>query len=516
MLSHPITPPFWPADLAASLSISHLLVILFLAPLVYLILLTIYNISPLHPLWSYPGPLLWKASRLTWIISLQRGTLHNDMLALHRKYGSVVRIAPGELSYTDSRVFERNATWFKPLRRNEPMSIMGHDERAHALQRRALMGAFSEQAVQGQAEIVEGVVGEWMEKLKERAAGDGKENGVDMVEWLEFLLFDISGLLTFGESFRSVENGKAHEWVRISSKFGKGVALRAGINFMGGVGVVLGGVLGLLMPREVKEKVKYHMETSREMAGKKLKGVNREKRADFMDAMIRYNKGVEEKGGQGAGKVVGELEMDVTATILIFAGAETTSSALSGVLWHLVQESNADVMRKVEEEVRGRFEREADIKLGTTSDLTYLNAVLSESLRMAPPVAIGVPRVVPKGGAIVAGRHVPAGTYVAVNQVPAFTMEENFSDPEKFDPERFLERREADDMAVFNPFGIGRHQCLGMRLAWAELRLVLTRLLWTFDIEAVDRTILSTWSEQQTFIFWQKEPLRLKLTPRRT
>ncbi|WP_152722024.1 cytochrome P450, partial [Moraxella catarrhalis] len=43
------------------------------------------------------------------------------------------------------------------------------------------------------------------------------------------------------------------------------------------------------------------------------------------------------------------------------------------------------------------------------AQLPYLNAVVNESLRIAPPVVIGVPRVVPAGGATICGRYVPAG-----------------------------------------------------------------------------------------------------------
>ncbi|EUC34586.1 hypothetical protein COCCADRAFT_93226, partial [Bipolaris zeicola 26-R-13] len=60
---------------------------------------TTYNLL-LHPLRSYPGPMLGRASRLYYIYYQFRGDLPFMTKALHEKYGSVVRIAPDELSYS--------------------------------------------------------------------------------------------------------------------------------------------------------------------------------------------------------------------------------------------------------------------------------------------------------------------------------------------------------------------------------------------------------------------------------
>ena len=498
----------------SSFTTSEALLLLLVSAVVIPLIAVLYNISPFHPLAAYPGPLLWRATRLTWIVALHRGNIHGDLKAFHDQYGPVVRIAPNELSYTDSRawkdiyggrpnsgdpIFERNNTWFKPLRPGDPMSVMGHDEASHAKQRKALMSAFTDRAVGEQAAIVEEQVELFVDQLRQRSVG---KQPVDLVDWLNFVLFDISGLLTFGESFNSTGNGKAHPWVAISSKFGKGVALRASLNFLGQLGSGLGAVLALVMPKDIQKKIFYHMEMSRALAEKKLHGENKGRRADFMDAMIRYNDA--EKGEK-----VSDREMDITATILIFAGAETTATALSGTLSHLMLPANQRVLKRVTREVRERFQSEEDIKISTVQDLPYLNGVLSEGIRLAPPAAIGVPRVTPKGGATVAGRLVPGGTYVAVNQVPAFLSSSNFTNADKFEPDRFMTPRKDDDMAILNPFGIGRHQCLGMRLAWAELRLILARLLYAFEIEAVDAGSITKWGSQKTFIVSTPQALEL-------
>ena len=59
----------------------------------------------LHPLRRYPGPLLMRATRWGYSMRHMAGTLPFDMLALHRRYGPVVRVAPDELAFSDPQAW---------------------------------------------------------------------------------------------------------------------------------------------------------------------------------------------------------------------------------------------------------------------------------------------------------------------------------------------------------------------------------------------------------------------------
>lgn len=92
---------------------------------------------------------------------------------------------------------------------------------------------------------------------------------------------------------------------------------------------------------------------------------------------------------------------------------------------------------------------------------------------------------------------------MAFNQFSANRQPHNFRHPNSFIPERFLEpNAKTNDMASFQPFGIGRHSCIGMKLAYAEMRVTLARLLFAFDIELADKKDRWDWGEQKTHIFW--------------
>jgi hypothetical protein len=48
-------------------------------------------------------------------------------------------------------------------------------------------------------------------------------------------------------------------------------------------------------------------------------------------------------------------------------------------------------------------------------------------------------------------------------------------------------------------------------LAFAEMRLTMSRIIWNFDLELQDDS--RNWlEEQRTFTLWQKEPLNIKFT----
>lgn len=67
------------------------------------------------------------------------------------------------------------------------------------------------------------------------------------------------------------------------------------------------------------------------------------------------------------------------------------------------------------------------------------------------------------------------------------------------------------DATVFQPFSYGPRDCLGRRLGWAELRVILASLVWHFDM--VNRSPENRWEEQVAFVMWEKKPLYLEFAP---
>jgi len=223
-------------------------------------------------------------------------------------------------------------------------------------------------------------------------------------------------------------------------------------------------------------------------------------RADFLSHVLKQN---DEKG-------MSKEEIFGVVKLLIIAGSETTATLLSGATYHLLR--NPRVMKKLVAEVRGKFTSEDQINLSGVNNLDYMLAVLDESLRMYPPAPAGLPRVVPKGGDTICGKWVPGGTAVSVSQWAANRSATNFTEPDSFVPERNLgdPRFESDNRQAFQPFSVGPRNCLGRNLAYAEMRLILARVIWNFDLKLADDSI---WTDQHVYTFWEKGPLNVVLTP---
>lgn len=123
-------------------------------------------------------------------------------------------------------------------------------------------------------------------------------------------------------------------------------------------------------------------------------------------------------------------------------------------------------------------------------------------------------RITSPQGNVIAGRFVPGRTSVSISHWSCYHSLDNFQDPEKFAPERWLgdERYKNDRKRALQPFSLGPRNCLGMNLAYAEMRVILARLIWNFDIELCEES--RNWVEGiKVFMIYQRPPLNVMLKP---
>ncbi|KAJ6112030.1 hypothetical protein N7523_008091 [Penicillium sp. IBT 18751x] len=468
----------------------------------------IYNVY-FHPLAKYPGPRSMAATRIPYMHLILAGQMAQAIKLLHDQYGEVVRIAPDELSFINGDAWKAiygtrpghgqkpKDYRFYPPTIDGASSIIFSNDVDHSRMRRLLSHAFSDSSLRGQEPIIRSYVDLLIRRLQENAEA-GKQV-LDMVSWYNFTTFDIIGDLAFGEPFDCLKNSTYHQWVSIvlsSIKFGAytNVARR----FPGWK-----TLSKLITPQKVSDQRNMHMQLTKEKVQGRLMKTN--ERPDFFANILRHKD--TEKG-------FSIPEMITNGSTLIVAGSETTATALSGVTYLLLK--NPRVMQKLQEEVRGAFESDDQITLENCNKLEYIHAVLIEALRMYPPVAVGLPRVVDGQGDTIAGHFVPGGTIVSVTHMAAYHSAMNFKHPGKFIPERFLNDPEFanDSKTVMQPFSFGPRNCIGRNLAYVEMRIILARMVFNFDME-LDKPS-DVWTDQQCFLLWEKKPLMVRLTPRTT
>ncbi|KAK4223109.1 Isotrichodermin C-15 hydroxylase [Podospora fimiseda] len=492
-----------------ALGLANILLLGITSLLLYTLAHIIYNLY-FHPLAHFPGPFFMRATRLGHAILLCRGTLPFDLLSLHRKYGPIVRIAPDELAFSDPRAWKdimgyrgsngqeemgKYDKFYRPIK--ELMmddDIVCADKEDHALLRRTMAHGFSDKSMREQQPIIQGYVDLLIKGLREN--GDKGKKKVDVAAWYNFATFDIIGDLAFGEAFGCLEKGEYHPWVKAIFNVGRtGVIFQSVVHWP----FLVRGLIRLA-PKRIEEERREHIELTCGMLKRRMERAG--ERSDLVEGLLRK--------ADEWGLTLEKLQAN--SALLIIGGSETTATMLSGVTYLLM--ANPEALKKLTAEVRGAFKDEEEINFATVSNLPYLLACLDEGLRMYPPVAGGLPRVVPRGGASIAGHYIPENTVVAVHQWSMYHNPEHFKNPESYHPERWLNDPEFanDHKDAFQPFHVGTRNCLGRNLAYIEMRIILARVLWNFDIK-IDEESMDWMSKQRIFNFWDKGPLYAYLTP---
>lgn len=233
-----------------------------------------------------------------------------------------------------------------------------------------------------------------MNRLREVVAsnrGQKWSKPVDVVEWFNFTTFDMFGDLAFAESFECLNNSQYHAWIAVLFNYAKSTVYAAVPNYY----PWFASAFKKMIPASMKELVRNHHRFIADRLDRRFKALDR---PDAMSHIIKQM----EAGASG-------ISMDQLCTTimeLVTAGSETTATLLAGTVNYLI--NNPDKLRTLTAEIRSRFEGEGEITLDALRNhAPYLNAVLNEGLRMAPPVPWLPPRKIPAGGRTVCGTYLP-------------------------------------------------------------------------------------------------------------
>ncbi|XXH00551.1 hypothetical protein Hte_006899 [Hypoxylon texense] len=475
--------------------------------------------APTVPMPLESEDVVWSASRLPFVYALLRGTIVHDIEKLHRKYGPILRIAPNEVTFAQPEAwadifqlrpghqqFLKDPVWWKRQPGHPESLISAIEVEPHARIRKALAPGFTPRALRGQEPILQRYVNLLVERLSEVVTKSQGTQGVeiDIGPWFNFVTFDIFGDLGFGESFDCLQNSRYHPWIALLFNSVKAASFVAAARFYPWVEFLLMKCI----PPSLRKMQQAHYQ---QIVDKVQRRLNYEQeRPDIMSYVA-------------VGDEVNGLSIDetnVTFMVLTTAGSETTATVLGGTLNYLV--NHRDKLDILTQEIRNQFQRTEDMTLDALRNLPYLNATISEGLRLCPPIPWVLPRQVPPGGDEVCGKWLPGGTPVSIQ---AYTMNRDpslFHDPTSFFPERWLPEASTDAKSPFfhdqrqaiQSFSAGPRSCMGQHLAWAEMRLTLSKLLWSLDFEAVEGKILK-WEDLRTFLLVEKKPIQVRMKIRR-
>lgn len=169
----------------------------------------------------------------------------------------------------------------------------------------------------------------------------------------------------------------------------------------------------------------------------------------------------------------GRKRMHDELVTLLLAGHETTASTLSWSL-HLIDDHPEVWHRMHEEAVSVLGDRPPEYE--DLHKLSYIAMVVQEVMRLYPPVWI-LPRLAQQDDEV-GGYHVPAGADVVICPYTMHRNPEFWTDPERFDPERFgADAPGVRHRYAYIPFGAGPRFCVGNNLGMMEAVFVLATIV---------------------------------------
>ncbi|KAK7094196.1 cytochrome P450 3A11-like [Littorina saxatilis] len=227
------------------------------------------------------------------------------------------------------------------------------------------------------------------------------------------------------------------------------------------------------------------------LADRKL---DKQKHSDFLQLLVDAQRAAD-SGGQGKEQVDSEIdfredlktstrwnrkglspsEINANSLLFLFAGYDTVTTVMSLTLFTLA--GKPECLQKAQEEIDEKLgDREPTYE--DAMNMTYIDMCMNESIRLHMPIF--VLRECTEDVDI-SGVHVPKGYQVMVAAVTFHTDPDIWSDPMTFNPERFTaEERAKRHPFSFMAFGQGPRNCIGMRLAQLEIRMMIAVFLRRF------------------------------------
>ncbi|RUT04415.1 cytochrome P450 [Dulcicalothrix desertica PCC 7102] len=180
------------------------------------------------------------------------------------------------------------------------------------------------------------------------------------------------------------------------------------------------------------------------------------------------------QAGYDDGESMTDIELRDNLLTLLNAGHETTATSIAWALYWIHQQP--EFYHKVLHELQS-LNTPDPVKI---AQLPYLTAICQETLRIYPVSVFTFPRITLRSVNL-RGYHVASGTYITPCIYLTHHREDLYPQPEKFQPERFINRKYSS--YEFLPFGGGSRQCLGQVFALFEMKLILATMLLNYQFK---------------------------------
>ncbi|KAG9257164.1 cytochrome P450 [Emericellopsis atlantica] len=448
------------------------------------------------PISKIPGPWYSKWTSVVVTYHWLKGNKTYYVHDLHATYGPIVRVSPNEVSaptvegvkaiYNSRETFVKSR-FYQDFTVGDYETLFNTSDAAFNRRHRRLLGA---PMMEANIRTFEPTVVSLVNLTMERMGQEMDERGAaDLLKWWTFFSTDVIGELTFGESFRTLQQGKPSTYTNDM----KNVAQLGGTRATFPTLIPLTKILPI-GPFERARQAARNISTY------------------VSDSLSRYQRLIDSDPSRAAHTLFTKMnkakdddklpfdELCGAAQTYIIAGTDTTAITMTYLTWAVCR--RPAIQAKLVEELRTLPADFTDIHL---RELPYLRCVIEEALRLYTAVPGGLPRVVPPGGAELVGHHLAQGTVVSGQ---AYTLHRDsaiFPRPLEFDPERWANpTKEMKD--AFLAFGRGPRACLGLNLAWMELRMATAKFFLSFPDATVSGKVGMSDGSMHAKIFFLVKP----------
>ncbi|KAF2821094.1 cytochrome protein [Ophiobolus disseminans] len=451
-------------------------------------LLAIFIQGLRNPLSHVPGPWYSKWTSMVLMYHWLRGRRASYVNCLHETHGKVVRISPSEVDFASISGAKRVHAFVRPFPKarmydtfrsaNGAVNVFGtRDVDVHARHRRLLSSAISEASLKN----VEHIVHQRAELAVEKIGLETKQGGAaDVMKWWLYFSTDVIGELTFGDSFRMLEQGKVRTisiyWNTLWPSSGmslihrknqyvhdlQNLAQRVRIRIAFPNIIKLASYIPLPLFTEAYASVQ-RMGSYAEQSIHRYENIIAAQPNNPKPTLFTKLFNVNEE-------TMPKANIVANAQAYITAGSDTTAHTLTYLVWAVCREPS--IRARLAKEVADLPDRYQDEDLKA---LPFLNQVIQETLRLYAAAPAHLPREVPPAGSEIDGYWMPGGTDV---QTQAYSMHRDpivYPAPEQFNPSRW-EAPSKDMKDAWMPFGGGARVCIGLHLALMELRIATTKL----------------------------------------
>lgn len=208
----------------------------------------------------------------------------------------------------------------------------------------------------------------------------------------------------------------------------------------------------------------------------KKRRINQERKGDLLDLLM------DAQDEDSSDRMSDKQLRDEVLTIFL-AGHETTLLALSWTFYLLAH--HPEVRNKAFKEVKKVWKKDQPFTLERYKELSYLENVINESMRLYPPAYIITRKALAED--YIGDYYVPAKKDVFINVYGIHRHLKYWKDPNSFIPERFETfSLKGMNKYLFLPFGGGPRYCLGSTFSMLEMKIVIASVLRIFDFTPED------------------------------